>query len=194
MTKNELVKWLEKEKTEAVKKAEENYQEALQDLRESYYKELGVDELVHRVQPLFHKIHEEYEKFSEKIDSVGDVSACKYAYRWKYYDIENLKDEAYLKEAIKEAIRFKSSHEYGEKERILMLERTKVANTYNTVIQTVKNLPTYKDGIEYLKKLGFDTSKIVPESKKLLPATVNVNVDIRYLLLNKNKGEENEIS
>ena len=55
-----------------------------------------------------------------------------------------------------------------------------------SVIETVKNLPTAKDGLEYLKKLGFDVSEIEPaEKKKQLPATISVNVDTRYLLLDK---------
>lgn len=79
-----------------------------------------------------------------------------------------------------------NTEDYENAKRQAIAYYNNVEKTYDDVIQTVKNLPTAKDGLEYLKKLGFNTSSILPvEQKKQLPATISVNVDTKYLIFDK---------
>lgn len=113
-------------------------------------------------------------------------------YNWHYGYNEFLayySDKSTIRKNVAESIHL-STKRYKKVVEEINLNRRAVESTYNTVIQTVKNLPTAKDGLEYLKKLGFDVSEIEPaEKKKQLPATISVNVDVKYLLLNKEKED-----
>ena len=113
------------------------------------------------------------------------MSISKYHYRYGYYDFEKLTHKDDFKSAIFSCISFDKDHEYTKEVRKLRDFVHSVEYTYDTAIQTIKNLPTAKDGMEYLKKLGFDISEIQPAEQKQLPATISINVDVKYLLLNK---------
>lgn len=188
MTKVQLIKWLEVKRHEAEKEAKETKDKKVTEIKEALYKELGLDEFVNTVVPIFEKAFAEYDKFYENIGNVEGVAISKYGYRHSYYDIRELTYKDEIRKSLTEVIHFDTSTQ--EKITEVNNECKKVNETYNTVIETIKNLPTAKDGIEYLKKLGFDISEIQPvEQKKQLPATINVNVDVRYLLLGKKEEE-----
>ena len=185
MTKRDLVKWLEHKQSEAKKKALEAKDKKIAEIEEAFYKELGLDEFVDKVVPIFEKAFAEYKSFYDKVGNIDGVSISKYGYRRGYYDIEALTDKDKIRDYIIEVLRY-SDTPTQTKINEVSVECKKVERAYITVIETVKNLPTAKDGIEYLKKLGFDVSEIQPiEQKKQLPATISVNVDVKYLLLNK---------
>lgn len=189
MTKRDLVKWLERKQSEAYDTASEYADKKIDEIKESFYKDLGLDEFVNTVVPIFEKAFAEYEKFYKKIDDIDGVSISKYGFRRGYYDIQDLTDASKVRLSIIECLNY-LNHPVFTKINEARNECKMVNHTYSTVIETVKNLPTAKDGIEYLKKLGFDVSEIQPaEQKKQLPATISVNVDVKYLLLNKEKED-----
>lgn len=190
MTKVQLIKWLEKKQAEAIAEAKAARDKKVDEIKENFYEDLGVNTLVEIVVPVFKKAFAAYEYFFDKVDAIENVSISRYGYRLGYHDVRALTDEDKVKSSITEVIHLNSHPVYKEIQKV-QEECNNVKKAYDTVIETVKNLPSAKDGIEYLKKLGFDISEIQPvEQKKQLPATINVNVDVRYLLLGKKKEEE----
>lgn len=190
MTKKDLIKWLQRKQSEAVRTALAAKNKKILEIREAFYEELGVNAFVDTVVPIFEKAFAEYDKFYKKLDKVEGLRVSKYGYKRGYYDIEKLTYKTEIKEALAEAINY-HLHPLQSKINELNNEYSKVNRTYDTVIETVKNLPTAKDGLEYLKKLGFDLSEIQPvEQKKQLPAAISVNVDVQYLLLNKKEEDK----
>lgn len=189
MTKRDLVKWLESKQSEAKKKALAAKDKKIFEIKEAFYKELGLDEFVDTVVPIFEKAFAEYKSFYDKVDNIDGVTISKYGWRRGYYDIEALTEKDKVRDSIIEVIHYNDTPTQAKINEV-SFECKKVERAYITVIETVKNLPTAKDGIEYLKKLGFDISEIQPiEQKKQLPATISVNVDVKYLLLNKEKED-----
>lgn len=189
MTKRDLVKWLERKQSEAKEKAMEAKDKKITEIKEAFYKELGIDDFVDKVVPIFEKAFAEYKSFYDKVGDIDGVTISKYGYKRGYYDIEALTVKGNVRDSIIEVLHYSDTPTQAKINEV-SVECKKVERTYITVIETVKNLPTAKDGIEYLKKLGFDTSEIQPlEQKKQLPATISVNVDVKYLLLNKEKED-----
>lgn len=191
MTKKDLVKWLQGQKDIALGRVNKDSANSMEKLREKYLKDFGVDKFLDEVIPQLEQVYNSYGKLIDNIMKEEGVSISRYHYKFGYYDFEKLTHKSDFKSAIFSCLHFDNDHEYKKKVRELNDFVHSVERTYDTTIQTIKNLPTAKDGIEYLKKLGFDVSKIEPaEKKKQLPATISVNVDIKYLLLNKEEEEE----
>lgn len=192
MTKRDLVKWLEKKKPEAVAKAEKAREKAITDAKELEYKELRFDEFLEDAVPYLQTFIKKYGEFVEKVNKIDGISMSKYNWHYGYNEfVSNYGDIKTIRENVAECIRIDTERYRHIKEKANS-DRRSVEHTYDTVIETVKNLPTAKDGLEYLKKLGFDISEIEPaEKKKQLPATISVNVDVKYLLLDRKKSDEN---
>jgi hypothetical protein len=190
MTKRDLVKWLEKKKPEAIAKAERARDEAIAAAKEFEYKNIGFDDFLDDALPCLQEFIEKYGKFIDKVKTFDGMSMSRYNWKFGYSDfVARFSDRQDIRMNMEEAIHI-DTERYRKIRDDAYLNRRKVESTYNTVIETVKNLPTAKDGIEYLKKLGFDISEIQPvERKKQLPATISVNVDVKYLLLNKEKED-----
>ena len=189
MTKRDLVKWLERKQSEAKITAIKAKDKKIAEIKEAFYKELGIDDFVDKVVPIFEKAFAEYKSFYDKVGNVDGVTISKYGWKRGYYDIEALTEKDTVRDSIIEVIHYVDTPTRAKIDEV-SIECAKVERTYATVIETVKNLPTAKDGIEYLKKLGFDVSEIQPVAqKKQLPATISVNVDVKYLLLNKEKED-----
>jgi len=190
MTKRDLVKWLEKKKPEAIAKAERAKDEAITAAKELEYKTIGFDDFLDDALPCLQEFIEKYGKFIDKVKTFDGMSMSKYNWKFGYGDfVARFSNRQDVRMNMEEAIHI-DTERYRKTRDDAYSNRRKVESTYNTVIETVKNLPTAKDGIEYLKKLGFDISEIQPvERKKQLPATISVNVDVKYLLLNKEKED-----
>lgn len=194
MTKDELVRWLKKEKEAAIKRSSENIATKQEEWKEFYYESYGINEFAERVAKVSVPLVKMYREFFDHVNSCDSVKLSTYCRNWgdiDYMDIISLENPSDVKNGIIKALTFDYDHTYKKDVRELYDNHHKVESTYDTVIQTVKNLPTAKDGIEYLKKLGFDVSAIEPVKKqKQLPATISVNVDTRYLLLHKEKDDD----
>lgn len=190
MTKRDLVKWLEKKKPEAIAKAERVKDEAITAAKELEYKEIGFDEFLEDAIPHLQRFIKKYGEFIDKVNAIDGYMMSKYNYRYGYHDfVGYFGDIKTIRKNIEEVIHL-DTERYRKTRDNANSNRRAVESTYNTVIETVKNLPTAKDGLEYLKKLGFDVSEIAPaEKKKQLPATISVNVDVKYLLLDKEKED-----
>lgn len=190
MTKRDLVKWLEKKKPEAIAKAERAKNEAITAAVELEYKNIGFDDFLDDALPCLHEFIEKYGKFIDKVKTFDGMSMSRYNWKFGYSDfVSRFSDRQDVRKNMGESIHV-DTERYRKIKEEAYSNRRNVESTYNTVIETVKNLPTAKDGIEYLKKLGFDVSEIVPaEKKKQLPATISINVDVKYLLLNKEKED-----
>lgn len=191
MTKRDLVKWLEKKKPEAIEKADKARREAIDAAEEEGYKELGLDDFLDDAIPHLQKFIEKYGEFVDKVNAIDGYSMSRYNWRYGYNEfVSYFGDAKTIRKNVAESIRLETE-QYRKVREQANSSRNKVEATYNTVIETVKNLPTAKDGLEYLKKLGFDVSEIEPaEKKKQLPATISVNVDVKYLLLEKKEKED----
>ena len=192
MTKRDLVKWLEKKKSEAIAKAKRAEDEAITAAKELEYKNIGFDDFLDDALPCLQEFIEKYGKFIDKVKTFDGMTMSQYNWKYGYSDfVARFSDRQDVRRNMEEVIRI-DTERYRKTRDDANYNRRKVEMTYNTVIETVKNLPTAKDGLEYLKKLGFDVSEIEPaEKKKQLPATISVNVDTRYLLLDKEKEDEN---
>ena len=190
MTKRDLVKWLDKKSLEARTTAQKDRDKLVNRAKEVEYVDIGLDDFVKDTVDIFKKYLDRYGAFIANVNSIDGMSMSKYNWRFGYNDfVAKFSDAQTIRENYKEAIHINTTR-YKEIVDKANSDRTKVESTYYTVIETVKNLPTAKDGIEYLKKLGFDISEIQPVAqKKQLPATISVNVDVKYLLLNKEKED-----
>lgn len=186
MTKRDLVKYLENKAKEARERAAKRKAEMINEAQECIYEEIGVNAFVAEVVPMYEEILKKYQEYFEKIHNTEGVSISPYYYKLGYNALaKDLTDVDSFKKIVAESTRI-SSAEYNEVVSQASEHARKVASTYDTVVMTVKNLPTAKDGLEYLKKLGFDVSEIEPvKHEKQLPATTSVNVDVKYLLLGK---------
>lgn len=193
MTKRDLVKWLEKKKPEAIAKAEKAREKAIADAKELEYKEIGFDEFLEDAIPHLQRFIKKYGEFIDKVNALDGYSISRYHWNYGYNDfVSRFGDIATIRKNIEEVMRL-DTERYRKARDDANSNRRSVELTYNTVIETVKNLPTAKDGLEYLKKLGFDVSEIQPaEVKKQLPATISVNVDVKYLLLEEKKDEDKD--
>lgn len=191
MTKRELVKWLEKKSLEARTTAQKDRDKLVNRAKEVEYVDIGLDDFVKDTVDIFKKYLDRYADFIKHVNSIDGMSMSKYNWRFGYNDfVARFSNAQTIRDNYIEAIRIDTLR-YREIVDKANSDREKVASTYYTVIETVKNLPTAKDGLEYLKKLGFDISEIQPvEQKKQLPATISVNVDVKYLLLNKEKEDD----
>ncbi len=185
MTKRDLVKWLQEKKEEASNKAKLATEDKINQRLEAIYEEIGLDEYVDNIMNHMSLVEKEVQKMVAKVDN---HEGSKYSMAWS--SLRNLSDsytgsrysvksliisDLYIRDELKEQI--------ASEGRKL---RANVLNTYDVAIQTVKNLPSAKEGMEYLTNLGFDTKEIRPvnkDSEMQLPATVNVNVDTKYLLI-----------
>lgn len=188
MTKRDLVKWVEAKQKEAVETAKEAKTKAITEAKEAMYKSVGLDAFVDEVDALFTQILQKYGNFIQKVNEVEDVKLSKYGWQYGYNNLlTTYGNRATLRKEMADLIHI-DTKEYKDTQCNANDNIRNVEHTYDTVVQTVKNLPTAKDGLEYLKKLGFDISEIQPiEKKKQLPATIKVNVDIKYLLLDREK-------
>ena len=193
MTKRDLVKWLEKKKPEAIAKAKMAGEKVIADTKELEYKELGFDEFLEDAVPDIQRFIKKYGEFIDKVNEFDGIAMSKYSWHYGYSNfIAHFGDVATIRKNIEEVIHL-DTERYRKARDDAYSNRRAVESTYNTVIETVKNLPTAKDGLEYLKKLGFDVSEIEPaEKKKQLPATISVNVDVKYLLLEEKKDEDKD--
>lgn len=190
MTKRDLVKWLEKKKPEAIAKAERAKDEAITAAKELEYKNIGFDDFLDDALPCLQEFIEKYGKFIDKVKTFDGMTMSQYNWKYGYSDfVARFSNRQDVRRNMEEVIHI-DTERYRKTRDDANYNRRKVELTYNTVIETVKNLPTAKDGLEYLKKLGFDVLEIEPaEKKKQLPATISVNVDVKYLLLNKEKED-----
>lgn len=190
MTKRDLVKWLEKKSLEARTTAQKDRDKLINSAKEVEYVDIGLDDFVKDTVEILRKYLDRYANFIKHVNSIDGMSMSKYNWRFGYNDfVAKFSDAQTIRDNYIEAIRINTLR-YKEIVDKANSDRAKVESTYYTVIETVKNLPTAKDGLEYLKKLGFDVSEIEPaEKKKQLPATISVNVDVKYLLLNKEKED-----
>ena len=191
MNKRELVKWLEKKKEMAMAQAKEQRQTVIDTAKEVEYTDIDLQSFIDSVVPLYQQILKNYEDFMNKVDNIPDISLARYYYRFGYSDLkQHYTDNASYKKVMEDTIQIRTQRFTDAKHAAYDAER-KVSEAYDTVIQTVKNLPNYKDGMEYLSKLGFNLSEIRPlEVKKQLPATISVNVETQYLLLGKKEADE----
>lgn len=190
MTKRDLVKWLEKKSLEARTTAQKDRDKLINRAKEVEYTYIGLDDFVKDTAEMFRKYLDRYAEFIEHVNSIDGMSMSKYNWRFGYNDfVAKFGDAQTIRDNYIEAIRI-GTLRYQQIVNKANSDKAKVESTYYTVIETVKNLPTAKDGLEYLKRLGFDVSEIEPaEKKKQLPATISVNVDVKYLLLNKEKED-----
>lgn len=193
MTKRDLIKWLESKGHQAEIQAEKDRLARISSAKEIEYKDIGLDEFIDVADSIMQKFLGQYEEFIEKVNTnaIKGIGMSRYQWNYGYNDmLVKFGDKKKVREEISNIIRIDTERFKAERDAANEYKRN-VVHTYNTVIETVKNLPTAKDGIEYLKKLGFDISEIEPaEKKKQLPATINVNVDVKYLLLNKERNDD----
>ena len=193
MNKRDLVKWLEKEKTAALEQAKATKFDIINRALDREYESIGLDSFLDALQASFKSMVDAFDDLKRRCRSCSDtdnnIHVSDYYYKLSYVEFTKYtQDRDYLAKYVKEMIGI-DTEAYGEAKREAIKFYNNVEMTYDNVIQTVKNLPTAKDGLEYLAKLGFDSSAIVPaQVKKQLPAVPSVNVDTRYLLI-KNKEE-----
>lgn len=188
MTKEGLIRWAKTEKDRAVGKAVVESEKKIGELKDKFYEDIGINEFADQVTPIFEQVFAKYKEFYGKLDEIEKIRVSKYGYGRGYYDIEKLTDKNIIKTAVIEAIHY-NQHPIQEQINAISVTVSKVKHTYDTVIQTLKNLPSAKDGLEYLEKLGFNTADITSENKKKqLPATINVNVETKYLMIGKEKN------
>ena len=193
MTKRDLVKWLEAKKIKAVNTAEQDRQNLISAAKEVEYASTGLDSFLDTNLPLIEKFLEEYGKFVESVNSKEGISISRYHWQYGHRDMSSkYGDRSKFRKELTDMIGIDTERYKAVRNRANEMKRN-VESTYDTVITTVKNLPTAKDGLEYLKKLVFDVSEIQPaEVKKQLPATISVNVDVKYLLLEEKKDEDKD--
>ncbi len=186
MTKRDLVKWLELEKESARKIATERRDKMIQDARGKVYDVIKMDQFEQELQESFAQILKSFDNFFYRCSEIKGISTSKFHWKLSYNEFEHYHyDPKHLHAMVQEIVKI-DTEDYNKARREAISYYNNVEKTYDDVIQTVKNLPSAKAGIEYLTKLGFDVSKILPaEPVKQLPATIGINVDTKYLIFDK---------
>lgn len=186
MTKRDLVKWLEKEKITALATAKERKEKMIEQAAEAEYAAIDLNKFMKEMRESYEDIVSHFDELAERSKSRKGIAVSKF--HWKISCSEYswfVEDPSHLATTVKDLIRI-DTEDYQAARRQAISYYNNVEKTYDDVIQTVKNLSSAKDGLEYLAKLGFNTSKILPlEEKKQLPATISVNVDTKYLIFDK---------
>ena len=182
MNKRELVKWLEKEKEAALAVAKKRQNKVIEDAENKEFDSIDLDKFIEEMIASYEDIIRHFDQLIDKCKGKR-ITVSKYHWKISYYNMVELSQHPNkLTSYIKEMINV-DTEDYNTARREAIKYYNSVEKTYDDVIQTVKNLPTAKDGLEYLNKLGFDIKSIMPlEQKKQLPATISVNVDTRYLI------------
>lgn len=189
MTKRDLVAWLKDKQQEAVSKARAEGERRYDVCKENIYSEMGLDDYIHTMMKQLDTLNTTITKFVQANCNFETGVSYSQAYGSLRY-IVNKYDNSFegVKKLVADDLYLDRNKQLEQVYREARQLKANVANTYDVAIQTVKNLPTAKDGLEYLTNLGFNVSEITPKSKEgemQLPATVSVNVDTRYLLIEK---------
>ena len=178
MTKREIIKWLKQEKDMALNKLGEEREKAKRELYNKAYEEMNMADFCKKTDLKLNAILTEYKnKFDENKLST-----------WSYYGfkikLESLTN--YLNGCLEEDV--KRTLSYGTINTNFSKLQDGVVNNYDNLIYNVGNMNKTKDIEEYLKSLGMK----LPNIENTTETTTLVKpIDVRYLYLSVNKGENN---
>lgn len=194
MTKKELIKYLRNRKQSALKAAKQMQIEILESIEDTYYDRLKLTKRASEMLPLVLELKGMIDDYAENVKSIDKAIFNAYSFDSLYRILDSVSTQDLLEKYLKNSTKFSSCEYYASTRRKLLSQYQSVINTYDTVIRTVEGLPSIKECLEYIEKIGFNISEVESEvkemtSEKSLPATTNVNIDPRYLLLNK-RGDE----
>src|SRR3712207_29543 len=153
MRKTDVIKFVELEKKLAIADLEKEIEENMELKKEELYKEIGLDELCKKIQPLLNEAYKEYKDF-KKQKLVEEIT---------YYTdkVEYVLEKSVSKENIKEYIL--DQHSIRQNSSIYKLEESKyntakkISKEYENIITNIKYVcKNGKEAEEYVKNLGFD--------------------------------------
>lgn len=180
MTKREIIKWLKQEKVTALRKLDEEKDKAKRELYKKTYEEMNMADFCKETELKLNAILTEYKnKFDKKKLSTWSYSGFKIR-------LESLIN--YLNGYLKEDVERILSSSYGIIGTNFSKLQDGVNNNYDNLIYNVGNMNKIKDIEEYLKSLGMK----LPNVENTTETTALVKpIDVRYLYLSINKGENN---
>ena len=189
MTKRQLIKWIQNEKVTALEDVRKQRDKGIDCMKSFFMNKVNAEQTIDDLYPILSQLKDVLDSYIGRVAEVGGAHFNQYGNNSLYRNILNLQTKEEITKWLSDSTSFGGNSTYASTRMKLISEVQKVEYAYNTVIETLQNLPNAKSGIEYLVKLGFDPSKIVVEENKKLPTTVTVNVDTQYLMLNQSKGE-----
>ncbi len=191
MTKRDLIKWIESQKQIAINKAIKAKDDTIERAKNAEYHDIDFDNFINEVYPIMQEFIKKYEEFVNKVNAIDGMSISHYGWNCGVNEFKDKFDSKKdMRVRVSKLIKLDTKKYNTRKDAALRL-LSDVEKTYDIVITTIKNLPTAKDGLEYLEKLGFNI-KDIPNANtaKQLPATISVNVNTAYLLLPKENDNE----
>ena len=179
MTKREIINWLKRKKEDTLYELQQETKKLKKTVFDNKYKELGLKEFEKETDLKLNEIFKAYtEKFS---DNTMYVDYNGFKARLQYL-INNLHET--LEVDVKHSLnRF---CDINKKEAVT---RDKITQNYDNLIYNVRNISKVEDIVEYLKSLGIELPKDSKVKEQITTVAVPINVD--YLFLNINKGENN---
>lgn len=180
MTKREIIKWLKQEKATALNKLDEEKDKTKRELYNKTYEEMNMADFCKETELKLDAILTEYKnKFDEKKLITWSYSG----FKMKLESLINYLN-GYLEEDVKRIL----SSSYGTIGTNFNKLQDGVNNNYDNLIYNVGNMSKTKDIEEYLKSLGMK----LPNTENANETTALVKpIDVRYLYLSVNKGENN---
>lgn len=182
MTKREIIKWLKQEKATALRKLGEEKDKAKRELCKKTYEEMNMADFYKETELKFNAILTEYKnKFDKK-----KLNTLTWSYSGFKMKLESLTNylNGYLEEDVKRIL----SSSYGTISTNFNKLQDGVNNNYDNLIYNVGNMNKTKDIEKYLESLGMK----LPNTENANETTALVKpIDVRYLYLSVNKGENN---
>lgn len=178
MTKREIIKWLKQEKVTALNKLSEERDKVKRELYKKTYEEMNMADFCKETDLKLNAILIEYKnKFDEKKLSTWSYNG----FKMRLESLTNYLND-YLEEDIKRILN------YGAINTNFSKLSDGVIDNYDNLIYNVGNMNKTKDIEEYLKSLGMK----LPNAENTNETTTLVKpIDVRYLYLSINKGEDN---
>lgn len=189
MTKRQIIKWLELQRSNALAEVETQSTNALDKYYAERNEKIGLDDTAAQIVDFIQQALKRIESFEEGVKSEYPEIEIRYGYygtaTYKLIGLSSITDvlESLLREiddsntpAVTSILKRKSE----------VIE--KIRDNYYNVIANVRNMKNAKLAIEYLKTLGFDLSDLIKANETPLVPALSI-VDTRFLFVGGNKNE-----
>lgn len=183
MTKKQLLKWLDRQKSVALSKVSAEEANAKEALKAWKLAETQFDELIAEIGP---KINEVYDRMAEWHEKYKDICGPERAWGGglRYHLTSFVSSSRPLAEVLKDTEFTETKHNAELRTRYQKMY-SEVERTYANVAANLGGLANAKLGMEYLESLGFDLSELKAEEERPVETALAVPINTQFLLLSK---------
>lgn len=188
MTKKQLLKWLDEQKSDALLAVSDQEAQAKKDLKAEKIRKSGFDDLIAEIEPKLTEVfdrlqawHMENRQYCGDLFSAYDSLQTRLSYFLNGND--SLADRLFQTEFHQCALDVQHKAKYDKL-------RNAVIMNYHNVEINLNALPNAKLGMEYLEGLGFDLTDLRASDEKPVETALARPVDTALLFLKKEETDE----